>query len=209
MKRNPVIVRNLGQVSYLNAYDEMRRFTASRDESTTDELWVLEHQPVYTQGYSCTDTPSEQTDIPIIATDRGGQITYHGPGQLIVYLLLDMKRRRGVRHLVNSVLAAVRDVVESFGIESELRDDAPGVYVGGKKIASIGIRVSRGCSYHGISLNVNMDTEAFDLIDVCGIHGLEVTTLRRQGVTDSMEDVQDKCVESLCRHLNCEAVAPG
>ena len=186
----------------------MRRFSASRDVSTIDEFWVLEHEPVYTQGYSCTDTPIGQTDIPILATDRGGQITYHGPGQLIVYLLLDMKRRRGVRHLVNSVLAAVRDVVESYDIESELREDTPGVYVSGEKIASIGIRVSRGCSYHGVSLNVDMDTAAFDLIDVCGIRGLKVTTLRNLGVTDSMKDVQDRCVASMCQHLNFEAVAP-
>lgn len=204
MKRNQVVVRKSGLLPYLQTYDEMRRFTDIRDSTTADEFWVLEHEPVYTLGYSCTAKPHRETQIPIVSTDRGGQITYHGPGQLIIYLLLDMKRRQGVRHLVNSIQSAIRDVVESYGILSELREDAPGVYVGGEKIASIGIRIRRGCSYHGLSLNVDMDTRAFNYIDVCGISGLEVTTLRKQGCVDTMENIRDRCVASLCRHLDYE-----
>ena len=204
MKRNQVVVRKSGLVPYPQTYDEMRQFTDARDSASADEFWVLEHEPVYTLGYSCTAKPHRKTQIPIVSTDRGGQITYHGPGQLIIYLLLDMKRRQGVRHLVNSIQSAIRDVIDSYGILSELREDAPGVYVKGKKIASIGIRIRRGCSYHGLSLNVDMDTRAFNDIDVCGIPGLEVTTLRKQGCVDTMDNLQNQCIASLCRHLDYE-----
>lgn len=206
MKRNQVIVRKQGLVPYRQAYDEMRRFSASRDIHTPDEFWILQHEPVYTLGYSCTAIPHGPTRIPVVATDRGGQITYHGPGQLIIYLLLDMKRRQGVRNLVHSIQSAIRDVVESYDIVSELREDAPGVYVNGEKIASIGIRIRRGCSYHGLSLNVDMDIGAFDFIDVCGLPGLKVTTLRALGCADTMENLQNLCVASLCRHLDFETV---
>ncbi len=169
----------------------------------------MEHEPVYTLGYSCDAKPHVVTKIPIVSTDRGGQMTYHGPGQLIIYLLLDMtRRRRGVRHLVSSIESAIRDVLESYGIHSELKEDAPGVYVGGEKIASIGIRISRGRSYHGLSLNVDVDTKPFEVIDVCGIPRLKVTNLRRIGCIETKENIQAQCITSLCQHLNYEIV-PG
>ncbi len=203
-----VIVRKSGLVPYQQAFDAMRRFSTSRSSDTTDEFWVLEHDPVYTLGYSCKAQPRGVTKIPIVPTDRGGQITYHGPGQLIIYLLLDMTRRRqGVRHLVSSIESAIRDVLESYGILSELRQNAPGVYVDGEKIASIGIRISRGCSYHGLSLNVDVDTRPFDVIDVCGIPELKVTNLRRIGCTESKVGIQQRCITCLCQHLNYEILS--
>ncbi len=205
---NRVIVRKSGLVPYQQAFDAMRRFSATRNSDTTDEFWVLEHDPVYTLGYSCAAQPRVTTKIPIVSTDRGGQMTYHGPGQQIVYLLIDMTRRRqGVRHLVRSIESAIRDVLESYGIFSELRESAPGVYVDGEKIASIGIRISRGCSYHGLSLNVDVDTKPFEVIDVCGIPGLKVTNLRRLGCTEPKESIQTRCITSLCQHLDYEIVS--
>ena len=207
MTSNQVVVRKSGLVPYQQAFDEMRRFSVERDSDTADELWVLEHEPVYTLGYSCKSRPRGITKIPVISTDRGGQITYHGPGQLIIYLLLDVTRlQQGVRHLVSSIEAAIRDVLQGYGIYSELRENAPGVYVDGEKIASIGIRISRGCSYHGLSLNVDVDTEPFESIDVCGIPGLKVTNLRRLGCTEPKESIQERCITSLCRHLNYETI---
>lgn len=203
---NRVIVRELGLVPYQQVFDEMRRFSTTRNSDTTDEFWVLEHEPVYTLGYSCNAKPHVVTEFPIVSTDRGGQMTYHGPGQLIIYLLLDMTRRRqGVRHLVSSIESAIRDVLESYGIHSELKENAPGVYVDGEKIASIGIRISRGCSYHGLSLNVDVDTKPFEFIDVCGIPGLKVTNLRRKGCTEPKESIQARCITSLCQYLSYEA----
>ncbi|MDE0308481.1 MAG: lipoyl(octanoyl) transferase LipB [Acidiferrobacterales bacterium] len=200
-----VVVRRSGLVPYEQAFEAMRQFSATRDCDTTDEFWVLQHEPVFTLGYSCTAQTRAVTEIPVVPTDRGGQMTYHGPGQLVIYLLIDMTRRRqGVRHLVSSIESAIRDVLQSCGIHSELKESAPGVYVGGEKIASIGIRIRRGCSYHGLSLNVDVDTEPFELIDVCGFPGLKVTNLRRIGCNESMASIQERCIASLCRHLNYE-----
>ena len=174
-----VIVRKLGKVDYRETCTKMQEFTKTRTGETVDEFWILQHDPVYTQGYSCTQQPFLHTSIPVVATDRGGQITYHGPGQLIIYLLLDIKRRnQGVRHFVQAIESAIIATLRRYRIEGQTRLKAPGVYVGEKKIASLGIRVSRGCTYHGLSLNVDLDTEPFRAIDVCGIKGLEVTTMR-------------------------------
>ncbi len=201
-----VVVRDFGLVSYQRAYEQMREFTGLRDADTPDEFWLMEHGPVFTLGYSCTNQPHSLSDIPIVPTDRGGQITYHGPGQLVIYLLVDLRRRQqGVRHLVRSIELAISDVVESFGIACGFREDAPGVYVDGRKIASLGIRVSRGCTYHGLSLNVEMDTKPFGLIDVCGIRGLEVTTLRQLGVSEDSKAIADRCVARLSERLAYES----
>lgn len=198
MSSDQIIVHQLGIVDYQETYSQMVRFTAERDTSTPDEYWILQHKPVYTQGYSCALLPQARTDIPVVATDRGGQITYHGPGQLIIYLLLDIKRRKhGIRQLVRHIETAVIDVLQVYGIKGETRVDAPGVYVASEKIASLGLRVSRGCSYHGLSLNVEMDTTPFQHIDVCGIRGLEVTTLRELGVDASIDDVANLCIDQL------------
>lgn len=180
----------------------MREFTISRTSQTVDEFWVLQHDPVYTQGYSCSQLPFSHTSIPVVAADRGGQLTYHGPGQLIIYLLLDIKRRsQGVRNLILAIESAVIAALRHYRIHGETKPRAPGVYVDGKKIASLGIRVSRGCTYHGLSLNVDLDTDPFRAIDVCGIKGLEVTTMRKLDAACDMNEVQIRCVEELSRQL--------
>ena len=203
MRSDLIIVHQLGIVDYQETYSQMVQFTAERDTRTPDEYWILQHKPVYTQGYSCNLLPQTQTDIPVVATDRGGQITYHGPGQLIVYLLLDIKRRKhGIRQLVRRIETAIISVLQVYGIKGETRVDAPGVYVASEKIASLGLRVSRGCSYHGLSLNVEMDTAPFQQIDVCGIRGLEVTTLRELGVDANIDDVARHCVDQLNAELH-------
>ena len=202
MISDKVVVRRLGLVNYQDAFDRMRLFSSKRDDDTVDEFWLLQHQPVFTQGYSCRHVPVGSTDIPVISTDRGGQITYHGPGQIIVYLLLDIKRRnQGIRNLVHLVESAVIAILDSYGVEGETRPDAPGVYVLGQKIASLGIRIARGCSYHGLSLNVDMDTAPFMLIDVCGIRGLEVTTFRQLGIHADINEVEEHCISSLSDKL--------
>jgi lipoyl(octanoyl) transferase len=176
--------RQLGRVYYQRCWQAMRAFTDRRDHSTSDECWVVEHQAVYTQGLGGRPEHLLSTaDIPVVHTDRGGQVTYHGPGQLIVYLLLDLARAgTGVRQMVRAVEAATLDCLGEMGIAGECRAGAPGVYVAGRKIASLGLRVRRGCSYHGLSLNVAMDLSPFAGIDTCGFPGLEVTQLRDLGV---------------------------
>ena len=202
MITDKVVVRRLGLVNYQDAFDRMRLFSSKRDADTVDEFWLLQHQPVYTQGYSCKLVPVGSTDIPVISTDRGGQITYHGPGQIIVYLLLDLRRRnQGIRNLVHLVESAIIAILDSYGVEGETRPDAPGVYVLGQKIASLGIRIARGCSYHGLSLNVDMDTAPFMLIDVCGIRGLEVTTFRQLGIHADINEVEENCISRLSDKL--------
>jgi len=183
----------------------MRDHAANRIPDAPDEFWVLQHYPVYTQGYSCHAMPSGSTQIPVIATDRGGQMTYHAPGQLVIYLLLDLKRRRqGIRNLVSSIEMAIAQVLNVYHIDAGMRRDAPGIYVEGRKVASLGIRIKNGCTYHGMSLNVDMDTMPFEAIDVCGMHNLEVTTLRELGVVDGIETIADKCVSSLADALEYE-----
>ena len=186
----------------------MQDFTKTRTSETVDEFWILQHDSVYTQGYSCSQLPLAHTSIPVVATDRGGQITYHGPGQLIVYLLLDIKRRnQGVRNFVLAIESAIISTLRHYRIEGQTKFKAPGVYVGEKKIASLGIRVSRGCTYHGLSLNVDLDTEPFRAIDVCGIKGLEVTTMRILNGDCDMNEVQIHCAEELARQLGYRNIA--
>ena len=162
----------------------MQRFTDTRDEHTGDELWLLEHPPVYTLGRNGKDEHLlDPGDIPVIRTDRGGQVTYHGPGQLIAYCLLDIRRRRlGVQSLVRILEQAVIDLLAAYNVSGTRRDRAPGVYVDGRKIAALGLRVRRGCSFHGLALNVDMDLSPFARINPCGYEGLEVTQLRDLGI---------------------------
>jgi lipoyl(octanoyl) transferase len=157
----------------------MRRFTDARAPGTPDELWLLEHPPVFTLGQAGRrEHLRDPGDIPVIAVDRGGQVTYHGPGQLVAYLLLDLRRARlGVKRLVEILEQSVVELLVRRGISGELRPNAPGVYVAGAKIAALGLRVRRGCSYHGLALNVSMDLEPFRRIDPCGYAGLEVVQL--------------------------------
>ncbi|MCV6636098.1 lipoyl(octanoyl) transferase LipB [Candidatus Albibeggiatoa sp. nov. NOAA] len=186
-----VVIKQLGLVPYITTYDAMRDFTLQRDEQATDELWMLQHPSVYTMGLAAKPEHLLNTgQIPVEYIDRGGQVTYHGTGQLVVYVLMNVKRRHwGVRHLVQQLEQAVIDYLASENIEAQRKDNAPGVYVGQKKIASLGLRIKRGCSYHGLSLNVDMDLEPFQGINPCGYEGLEVTQLKDLGVNKNIQQV--------------------
>jgi lipoyl(octanoyl) transferase len=186
MSRTPehLLVRHLGAREYEPTWRAMQSFTDRRDVDTTDELWLLQHPPVYTLGQAGRhEHILDPGDIPVVETDRGGQVTYHGPGQLVAYLLLDLPRAGfGVRRLVRLLEQSVIEVLASYGIESSTRTGAPGVYQDGAKIAAIGLRVRRGCSFHGLALNIDMDLEPFSRIDPCGYPGLAVTQIVDRGV---------------------------
>ena len=199
-----LLVRRLGLSDYEPVWRDMQRFTADRDSETPDELWVLEHPPVYTQGQA--GKPEHILDaggIPVVQVDRGGQVTYHGPGQLIVYTLLDLPRHKlGVRQLVSALERSVIDLLGDQGIVAQADPKAPGVYVEGRKIASLGIRVRRGRCYHGLSLNVAMDLAPFRGINPCGYPALEVTQLRDLGAEVSVAEAGDALLPRLARHLS-------
>lgn len=175
----PLHCRQLGEVDYLPVFERMKAFTDSRDASTPDELWLLQHPRVFTQGQAGkAEHVLAPGDIPVVQVDRGGQVTYHGPGQWVVYLLVDLRRRNlGVRALVSLIEDAIVELLAEHAIRAAARADAPGVYVDGDKIASLGLRVRRGCTYHGLSLNVDMDLEPFARINPCGHQGLRVTSM--------------------------------
>ena len=177
--RTNLTVRRLGLRDYQLTWQAMRSFTDRRRPDTADELWLLEHPPVYTLGKAGRpEHLIDPGDIPVIATDRGGQVTYHGPGQLVAYLLLDLHRSGiGVKRLVHLLEQSVIDLLGGYGIASSARPDAPGVYVGSAKIAAIGLRVRHGCTFHGLALNVDMDLEPYSGIDPCGYPGLAVTQI--------------------------------
>jgi lipoyl(octanoyl) transferase len=197
------IARWLGHAAYLPTWRAMQRYTDARDAESRDELWCLEHPRVYTLGMNADPAHVLAAgEIPVIRIDRGGQVTYHGPGQLVVYPLVDLKRRGlGVRNLVMALESALVALAAEFGIEALARRDAPGVYVGGKKLASIGLRIRRGASYHGLALNVAMDLEPFSRINPCGIAGLEVVDLARLGVALDPESAARRLVPHLWRTL--------
>jgi len=177
------VVRHLGRAGYAPTWRAMQAFTEARDEATPDELWFLEHEPVFTQGLNGkAEHVLAPGDIPVVGIDRGGQVTYHGPGQLVMYALVDLRRLRiGVRELVMALENAVVALAAQHGIAAAGRREAPGVYVGERKLASIGLRVRRGCSYHGLALNVDMDLEPFGRINPCGMAGLTMTHLVAEG----------------------------
>jgi len=184
-----ISIRRLGRVAYLPTLEAMRSFTSQRDESSADELWLLEHPPVYTLGQGAEHGPVGN-GIPLVKADRGGDVTYHGPGQLVVYTLVDLARRGiKVRQFVALLEQAVIDLLAGRGAR---RAGAPGVYVDGAKIAALGIRVRQGRAYHGLSLNVDMDLSPFRAIDPCGYPGLEVTQLRALGIDGSVESVGER-----------------
>jgi lipoyl(octanoyl) transferase len=174
-----LVVRHLGLVEYLPTLEAMRSFTAERDESTPDEIWLLQHPRVFTQGQA--GKPEHLLapgDIPVVQVERGGQVTYHGPGQLVAYLMLNLRRQGlGVRVLVTAMERALVDVLAGYGVEAAPKADAPGVYVKGEKIASLGLRVRNGCSFHGLALNVDMDMSPFQRINPCGYAGLKMVQL--------------------------------
>ncbi len=203
----PIELRRLGRRPYLPVWQAMRELTDTRDEATADQLWLVEHEPVFTQGQA--GKPEHLLmpgDIPVVQTDRGGQVTYHGPGQVVLYPLIDVKRcRLGVRDLVSALENAVIAVLAEQGIEARARPDAPGVYVGEAKIASLGLRIRRGASYHGVALNVDADLSPFARINPCGYAGMAMTRLADL-VTEplSVEQVGMSLARSLARELGRE-----
>ena len=201
--RHPLLAKHLGRVEYLPTWQAMQDFTAARGADTPDELWLLEHAPVYTLGLAGKpEHLLRATAIPVVKIDRGGQITYHGPGQVVAYLLLDLKRRGiGVKELVRRMEQAVIELLAEYGVAAERLAHAPGVYVGGAKIAALGLRIRKGCCYHGLSLNVDMDLSPFAAINPCGYAGLAVTQCRDVGVTDNLEVVGKKLIEKLKQNL--------
>jgi lipoyl(octanoyl) transferase len=191
--------RALGLVAYEPSWRAMQAFNASRGPATADQLWLVEHPPVFTLGLAGRrEHVLAPGDIPVVATDRGGQVTYHGPGQAIVYVLLDLRRLGlGARELVRRLEQAVIDTLESYGVAGMRREGMPGVYVGDAKIAAVGLRIARGCSYHGVALNVDLDPAPFERIDPCGYPGLASTRLADLGVRDSIHAVQQRLADAL------------
>lgn len=192
-------IRQLGRVLYEPTWHEMQSFTDRRTAETLDELWFLEHPPVFTLGRNSKAEHLHDTgDIQVVQSDRGGQVTYHGPGQLIAYVLLDINRRQqGVQSLVNLLEQTVINLLSDHGIFAERRTKAPGVYVENRKIAALGLRVRKGCSFHGLSLNVDMDLAPFSMINPCGIEDLEVTQISDLGIKLSV----DECATQFQHHF--------
>jgi lipoyl(octanoyl) transferase len=204
-----LIIRALGQQDYTPVWQGMQRFTAARTAETPDELWVLSHPPVFTQGQAGkAEHVLAAGDIPVVQIDRGGQVTYHGPGQLVIYVLIDVRRAAmGVRELVSALESAIIATLQAFGLQAVTRPGAPGVYLDDAKIASLGLRIRQGCSYHGLSLNVAMDLEPFARINPCGYQGLAVTQLRdhveaRDGL---MAEAEKRLVQELVDRLGPNA----
>ncbi len=199
----PVLVRRLGRQPYEPVWRAMQAFTDTRGPETSDELWVLEHDPVFTLGqagkWEHVLLPGE---IPVVPVDRGGQVTYHGPGQIVAYPLFDLRRLKiGVRELVNRIEQAIIDTLGEWNIVAVRRDGAPGVYVGDAKVAALGLRVRRGCSFHGLAFNVNMDLEPFHRINPCGYQGLAVTQMLDLGGPGSLTQVEDVLIGELARQF--------
>jgi len=196
-------VKSLGLVEYQPTWDAMKRFTAERDSGTRDEIWLVQHPPVFTQGLAGkAEHLLHSTHIPIIRIDRGGQITYHGPGQIVAYILLDMRRWKiNVRELVRLIEKAVIDLLAECGVAALGREDAPGVYVGNAKIASLGLKIKNGYCYHGLALNVDMDLTPFANINPCGQAGLRVTQVCELGITVPINELQAELAQNLIHGL--------
>ena len=194
-----ILVKRLGRVDYLPTWEAMRSFTSGRGESTPDELWVLEHPPVYTVGQGAP-LPAVDNAIPAVKVDRGGDVTYHAPGQVVIYTLVDLARR-GLK-VKGFVCLLEQAVIDLLGARAERKAGAPGVYVDGAKVAALGIRVVRGRAYHGLALNVDMDLAPFSAIDPCGYPGLRVTQMRDLGFTDSPGAVAERLVDILMGKLD-------
>ncbi|MBI5889329.1 MAG: lipoyl(octanoyl) transferase LipB [Nitrosomonadales bacterium] len=203
MQHPPIHIRALGMVEYEPTWRAMQRFTAERTADTVDEIWLVQHPPTYTQGQAGKpEHLLNPTSIPVVKIDRGGQITYHGPGQIVAYLLLDLRRWKiNVRELVRLMEQAVIDLLAEYGVKAEGREEAPGVYVGDAKIAALGLKIKNSCSYHGLAFNVDMDLSPFDNINPCGYEGLEVTQCIGQGVTVPLEELQAELTQNLVHGL--------
>lgn len=207
--QDAIIVRQLGRVEYEPTWRAMQAFTAQRSPDTPDELWILEHPPVYTQGQAGkSEHLIAATAIPVVPIDRGGQITYHGPGQVVVYVLVDLRRRGyGIRELVTRMEQAVIDLLAQLGVKASRLAGAPGVYVDGAKIAALGLRVKQGCTYHGLALNVDMDLRPFAAINPCGYPGMAVTDCRALGVALTVYDAGRALVDAL--QISLDPASPG
>jgi lipoyl(octanoyl) transferase len=208
MQHPSIHIKALGMVDYEPTWRAMQRFTAERTVDTVDEIWLLQHPPTYTQGQAGKpEHLLHQTSIPVVKIDRGGQITYHGPGQIVAYLLVDLRRWKiNVRELVRLMERAVIDLLAEYGVNAKGREDAPGVYVGEAKIAALGLKIKNGCSYHGLSFNVDMDLTPFNNINPCGYEGLRVTQAIEVGITVPWEELQAQLTQNLVhglqRHLD-------
>jgi lipoyl(octanoyl) transferase len=193
-----------GREDYVPLWHEMQEFTDKRDENTPDEIWFVEHPPVFTMGLNASEEHLlSPGDIPVVQIDRGGQVTFHGPGQLMVYPLIDLRRSNiGVRPLVTALEQAVVDLAAEHGIEAVAKPEAPGVYVDDDKLASVGLRIRRGCSFHGMALNVDIDLEPFSRINPCGYADLQMTDLHRLGINIELERTSETFLPHFLRHLN-------
>lgn len=207
---NPPLIKHLGRMDYVPTWKAMEQFTLERGPDTPDEVWFLEHPPVFTLGLAGKmEHVLAPGDIPVVHIDRGGQVTYHGPGQLVVYPLLDLRRLKlGVRQLVEALENSVIDTLECYGIHARGRRDAPGVYVDARKICSIGIRVRRGATYHGIAFNVAMDLEPFTRINPCGYEGLVMTQVSALGGPADVEQVARDLTPALLERLGYNNAIP-
>jgi lipoyl(octanoyl) transferase len=201
-----IVVRSLGRRDYEPLWRAMQSFTNERADDTPDEIWFTEHPPVFTLGLNASrEHLLAPGDIPVVQADRGGQVTYHGPGQLMIYPLIDLKRSKlGVRELVTALEQSIVDLAAQEGVSAIARKDAPGVYVDGRKIASVGLRIRRGASYHGMALNIEVDLEPFSRINPCGFDDLEVTDLRALGVSTDREEIRRRVQANLLRHLGLD-----
>ena len=206
--QNQLVVKHLGRQDYEPIWQAMHDFTDNRTEETPDEVWLVEHNPVFTQGQAGKAEHLLNTgDIPVVQSDRGGQVTYHGPGQLVAYFLINLRRKKlGVRELVTHIENLVINTLKAYNIESTARPDAPGVYVDGKKICSLWLRIRKCCSFHGLALNVNMDLSPFLRINPCGYAGMEMVQVSQLGGPDDIAQVETKLVEELVTLLGYDHV---
>ncbi|MBR9875507.1 lipoyl(octanoyl) transferase LipB [Vibrio sp. J1-1] len=206
--QHQLVVKRLGRQDYEPVWKAMHEFTDQRTEETPDEVWLVEHNPVFTQGQAGKAEHLINTgDIPVVQSDRGGQVTYHGPGQLVAYFLINLRRKKlGVRDLVTNIENLVINTLKAYNIDSAARPDAPGVYVDSKKICSLGLRIRKGCSFHGLALNVNMDLTPFLRINPCGYQGMEMVQVSQVGGPDDVEAVEKQLIQELVTLLDYEQV---
>jgi len=197
------IIRDMGEQNYEQTWQAMQEFTRLRQADTPDELWLVQHPPVFTLGLNGkTEHILGETDIPLVNVDRGGQVTYHGPGQLVVYILINLKLRGyGVREFVRKIELAIINLLATYNVKATGKTDAPGVYVDEKKIAALGLRIKNNCTYHGLALNIDMDLSPFSVINPCGYPGLTVTDMRRLNINDTFDNIKQKLTTILLETL--------
>ncbi|PMJ90499.1 lipoyl(octanoyl) transferase LipB [Vibrio sp. 10N.261.55.A7] len=205
---NQLVVKQLGRQDYHPVWQAMHEFTDNRTDDSSDEIWLVEHNPVFTQGQAGkAEHILAAGDIPVVQSDRGGQVTYHGPGQLVAYFLINLRRKKlGVRELVTHIENLVINTLKAYNIDAAARPDAPGVYVDNKKICSLGLRIRKGCSFHGLALNVDMDLSPFLRINPCGYQGMEMAQVSQLGGPKELKQVEQQLIEELVAVLDYEHV---